>query len=242
VKEKVKELVDGKMKLSQLTITKSLASEYSSKSPPAHKVLADRIAARDPGNAPSSGDRIGFVYVKPPPGQISSKLQGDRIETPTWIQEKKLIPDAEYYIEHQLKNPLAQLFGILVERMPGYVPPGVHESNLQKRIYQNESLASVILFDDALQAQRNFMHNFCKSGESKLGLGAVTTKTIIVKKLTRPMPAISEGIMAAAPKKQSLMDAFMKETSFIGDQNLARAIRLEQRKRRSANKEDAKSS
>ena len=118
VKEKVRELVDGKMKLSQLTITKSLAAEYAS-SPPAHKVLADRIAARDPGNAPSSGDRIGFVYVKPTTGQLASKLQGDRIETPAWIMEKKLVPDAEYYIDHQLMNPLSQLFGLLLERMPG---------------------------------------------------------------------------------------------------------------------------
>ena len=31
----------------------------------AHKVLADRIAERDPGNKPYSGDRIPFAYIKP---------------------------------------------------------------------------------------------------------------------------------------------------------------------------------
>ncbi|NBO60714.1 MAG: hypothetical protein EBU82_07060, partial [Flavobacteriia bacterium] len=65
---------------------------------PAHKILADRIAKRDPGNAPASGERIGFVYIAPPPGQLAPKLQGDRIETPDFIRLRNLRPDYQYYI------------------------------------------------------------------------------------------------------------------------------------------------
>ena len=30
----------------------------------AHKVLADRMGKRDPGNKPSTGSRIPFVYIQ----------------------------------------------------------------------------------------------------------------------------------------------------------------------------------
>ena len=44
----------------------------------AHKVLADRIAKRDPGNKPSVGSRVPFVYIQTK-GEV--KLQGDRVES-----------------------------------------------------------------------------------------------------------------------------------------------------------------
>ena len=34
-----------------------------------------------------------------------------------------LKPDPEYYIEHQLENPVGQLFSILVDQLPGVRPP-----------------------------------------------------------------------------------------------------------------------
>ena len=123
VKGKLWELVEGKMSLNLLTMSKSLRAEYASPTPPAHKVLAERIKARDPGNAPASGDRIAFIYVQPPPGQQAAKLQGDRVETPAWIRAKGLKPDYKFYIQHQLMNPLTQLFALVAEQMPGVVVP-----------------------------------------------------------------------------------------------------------------------
>ena len=49
--------------MDKLIITKSLRSGYKNPKQIAHKVLADRIGKRDPGNAPSVGDRIAFVYI-----------------------------------------------------------------------------------------------------------------------------------------------------------------------------------
>jgi hypothetical protein len=150
-----KDLVEGKFGLQPLIISKSLRSEY--KSVPAHKMLADRIAARDPGNAPASGDRIPYVYVQAEVGQKASDLQGDRIETPTYIKEKGLKPDYMYYIDHQIANPLCQLFGIVVDQIPGfesYTPKGGWSDIPEARIVQRETAAYSLLFDTANQANK----------------------------------------------------------------------------------------
>ena len=121
VKKWVTDMMDNKVSLNQLMLTKSLRSEYKSVTPPAHKILADRIAQRDPGNAPASGDRLSFIYFKPPPGFKGT--QGDRIETSAFMKANGLKPDPQYYIEHQLENPVGQLFSILVDQLPNAKPP-----------------------------------------------------------------------------------------------------------------------
>jgi DNA polymerase elongation subunit (family B) len=56
-------IVEEKYPIEKLIITKSLRSGYKNPQSIAHKVLADRITARDPGNKPGPGDRIQFVYI-----------------------------------------------------------------------------------------------------------------------------------------------------------------------------------
>jgi DNA polymerase elongation subunit (family B) len=129
VEEKLFELVDAKMSLNLLTMSKSLRAEYKSDTPPAHKVLAERIKLRDPGNAPASGERVQFIYVMPQPGQLAATLQGDRVETPSYIRAKGLKPDYRFYIEHQLMNPIVQLFSLVAEKIPGVVQPKSTWSN-----------------------------------------------------------------------------------------------------------------
>ena len=52
----------------------------------AHKVLADRIAKRDPGNKPSVGSRIPFIYFQTKRRSKKIKmLQGERVEDPSEI-------------------------------------------------------------------------------------------------------------------------------------------------------------
>ena len=125
VQEKLLELVEGKMSMNLLTMSKSLRAEYKSTTPPAHKILADRMRERDEGTAPASGERVPFIYILPPTGQLASKLQGERVEHPTYIKEKGLKPDFKFYIEHQLMNPLVQLFALVAEQIPGVeIPSG----------------------------------------------------------------------------------------------------------------------
>jgi DNA polymerase elongation subunit (family B) len=150
VQQAAKDLLAGKFSMKRLTITKSLRAEY--KLVPAHKILADRIGRRDPGNKPSSNDRIPFVYVAPPRGQKPPALQGDRIETPTYIQEKGLKPDYPFYITNQIAKPISQVFGLVVDRLPG-VKAHQLEAAAKARdpVAAREAIAEELLFGDMLR-------------------------------------------------------------------------------------------
>jgi DNA polymerase elongation subunit (family B) len=107
-------LISGKVSMDKLTMTRQLRSEYKNPDQIAHNVLANRIAKRDPGNKPKSGDRMKYLVVCQ--GDSKDKL-GERIETPEYILEKKIPIDYLYYIENQLMEPLKQLFGLALERI-----------------------------------------------------------------------------------------------------------------------------
>jgi len=81
----------------------------------AHVVLADRIAKRDPGNCPQSGDRIEFAAIQLP-NVNKNTLQGERIETPQYIAEKKLKVDYEFYMTNQIMNPALQFLSLAIPR------------------------------------------------------------------------------------------------------------------------------
>ena len=114
VQDSLQELVDGIVPVEKLIITKSLNSFYKNPQQIAHKVLADRISQRDPGNKPSSGDRIPFVYIV---SNNKKALQGEKIETPTFIKEKNLKIDYSFYITNQIMKPLLQLFGLVLNNI-----------------------------------------------------------------------------------------------------------------------------
>jgi hypothetical protein len=115
VNRSLQDLIDGKVPIEKLIISKSLRSFYKNPKGVAHKVLADRIGEREPGNKPTSGDRIQYVYIvtKPPP-KGTKVLQGDKIETPTFIKENNLQIDYSYYITNQIMKPLLQLFSLVL--------------------------------------------------------------------------------------------------------------------------------
>jgi DNA polymerase elongation subunit (family B) len=107
-------IVNEKYSMDKLIITKSLRSGYKNPQSIAHKVLADRMTARDPGNKPGPGDRIPFAYIS-----TSGKktLQGDKIETPSFIAENKLKIDYSFYITNQIMKPVQQVFALVLEKI-----------------------------------------------------------------------------------------------------------------------------
>lgn len=113
----LRNLIDGNISNEKLIITKSLRSFYKNPQGIAHKVLADRIGEREPGNKPTSGDRVSYLYfvnnAKIPKGK--KMLQGDKIETPDFIKNNKLQIDYSFYITNQIMKPLLQLFGLVLE-------------------------------------------------------------------------------------------------------------------------------
>jgi DNA polymerase elongation subunit (family B) len=117
VRGSLQSLVDERVPMDKLIITKSLRSTYKNPQQIAHKVLADRMGKRDPGNKPSSGDRIPFVYIH---NADKKALQGERIETPDYIRAKRLKPNYSFYITNQIMKPVAQLFGLVLEQMAAF--------------------------------------------------------------------------------------------------------------------------
>lgn len=108
----LQELVDGKISIEKLIISKSLNSYYKNPQQIAHKVLSLRMTKRDPGNKPSSGDRIPFVYIV---NSNKKALQGEKIETPIFIKENNIKIDYSFYITNQIMKPLLQLFSLVLE-------------------------------------------------------------------------------------------------------------------------------
>lgn len=107
-------IVNERVSIDKLIITKSLNSAYKNPNQIAHKVLANRITEREPGNKPTSGDRIPFIYIH---SNNKSALQGEKIETPTFIRENKLKIDYSFYITNQIMKPLQQLFALVLENI-----------------------------------------------------------------------------------------------------------------------------
>jgi DNA polymerase elongation subunit (family B) len=107
-------IVDENYPMEKLIITKSLRSGYKNPQSIAHKVLSDRITARDPGNKPSSGDRIPFVYINT---KNKKALQGEKIETPNFIKEQGLKIDYSFYITNQIMKPVQQVFALVLEKI-----------------------------------------------------------------------------------------------------------------------------
>jgi DNA polymerase elongation subunit (family B) len=137
--EELKDLVEGKTSIQELVITKSIKASYKDPSKIAHKVLADRIGARDPGNRPCVNERIPFVYIKT---NNPNSLQGDRIENPEYIVENNLTPDYLHYITNQIMKPIIQLYALCIDQLPGYDKDDEYWQNvdrdlLSKPMYQD---------------------------------------------------------------------------------------------------------
>ena len=113
----LKNIIDEKYPLDKLIITKSLRSNYKNPAQIAHKVLADRMGKRDPGNKPSSGDRIPFVYINT---KNKNALQGEKIEHPEYIIQNKLKPNYSFYITNQIMKPVQQVFALVLEDIASF--------------------------------------------------------------------------------------------------------------------------
>jgi len=116
--------------LMYFVITKALRGYYKNPQQIAHKVLADRMAERDPGNKPKANDRIAYAYIKLDDnveydhsnpyksgirkGRAREKaiLQGDRIEHVDYIKAHNLELDYQLYITNQIMNPVKQVLDL----------------------------------------------------------------------------------------------------------------------------------
>ncbi|EME86720.1 uncharacterized protein MYCFIDRAFT_202624 [Pseudocercospora fijiensis CIRAD86] len=122
VKETISELLQNRIDMSNLVITKALSkSDYASKQ--AHTELAERMRKRDAGSAPALGDRVAYVMVK---GAAGSKGY-EKSEDPMFVLEHNLPIDTKYYLDNQLAKPLGRIFEpILGEKKAASLLTGEH--------------------------------------------------------------------------------------------------------------------
>lgn len=170
LRENIKKLIAGGFPLDYLILSKSLKSHYDNPEQMVHKVLADRMAERDPGNKPQANDRIPYAYIDV--GTKKVTLQGERVEHPDFIRKNNLKIDAGFYISNQISKPVSQIYALVLEKLPGYKhrndpqyfdnlrkkyrQEGRAEAKIVKKIEETRmSMASDILFGQYLRAEKN---------------------------------------------------------------------------------------
>ncbi len=119
----IKDLLNNKIPIDDLVITKSLRSHYADTnksggklSKPAHWYLAQKMKERDPMTAPKPGSRVPYIFIE---NTDKNAQQKDRVEDPEWAKENKCKPDVIYYLEKQVASPLETLFSVLVRDKDG---------------------------------------------------------------------------------------------------------------------------
>jgi len=130
LKETLQQIRNEEFNLRFFIITKALRGYYKNPKQIAHKVLADRMSSRDPGNKPKSNDRIPYAYIKldekllydtDNPYKSGSRkgqprernvMQGERIEHIDYINKYKKELDYEFYITNQIMNPVKQVLDL----------------------------------------------------------------------------------------------------------------------------------
>ena len=159
LKKTLYKISNGEFPISYFIISKSLRGYYKNPKSIAHKVLADRIGERDPGNKPKSNDRIPYAYIKMTDydkvfdrnsqyknGKNKGKdrkrsiLQGDRIEHPDFIHNEKLELDYSFYIENQIMNPVKQVLDLNTQYL-----------TLTQTIFDSYIVTDDMLYEDMLK-------------------------------------------------------------------------------------------
>ena len=106
------DLLEGRVPMEELVLTRSLAAEYKSQNL-AHVKVRDKIRERMPGSEPKSGDRIAFVLVKTE--SPKDKAAYLKAEDPQWAREHGLQLDYEYYFKNHLRKPVSDLLEPLID-------------------------------------------------------------------------------------------------------------------------------
>lgn len=106
VKSSISDLLNDRIDLSFLVITKAISKEdYKGKQP--HTELAARMAKRDPKSARYHlGDRVAYIITT---SQANARAC-DKSEDPIYALKNGLQIDTKYYLENQLRKPLIRLF------------------------------------------------------------------------------------------------------------------------------------
>ncbi|KAK4538200.1 hypothetical protein CDCA_CDCA16G4225 [Cyanidium caldarium] len=127
VKRVVSELLQNKIDLSLLVVSKTLTRDvekYEAKQ--AHVFLVEKLRKRDRGSAPGLGDRVPYVIIK---GATKDEKAYMRAEDPIYVLENGTPIDAQYYLENMLRKPLERIFSAVMKR-PEQLFSGAHTRSI----------------------------------------------------------------------------------------------------------------
>ncbi|KDQ18974.1 hypothetical protein BOTBODRAFT_28455 [Botryobasidium botryosum FD-172 SS1] len=125
-KQTISDLLQNKIDMSQLVITKALAkADYAGKQ--AHVELAERMKQRDAGSAPALGDRVAYVIIK----GIKGAAAYEKSEDPLYVLENSIPIDTKYYLDNQLSKPLMRIFEPILGDKASTLLSGDHTRSIQ---------------------------------------------------------------------------------------------------------------
>lgn len=127
VKGVISDLLQNKMDLSLLVISKGLAQDaedYDSKA--AHVELAKKMKKRDPATAPTVGDRVAYVIIKAAKGAKGY----EKAEDPIYALRNNLPIDSQHYLDHHLAQPLLRLFDPILKNPKSELLAGAHTRSI----------------------------------------------------------------------------------------------------------------
>lgn len=105
-RQSARQLLGGKIDVTELLMSKQLGSDYKTRQP--HVEVRNKIRKRSPGSEPQNGDRVSFLVTKGP------GLLCDKAEDPAYVTEHGVPVDYAYYFDHQLQKPVCDLLEPLV--------------------------------------------------------------------------------------------------------------------------------
>ena len=90
-------LIEGKVSMDKLAITKALRGYYKNPNQIGHAVLAERIGKRDPGNKPKAGDSGYNSYVK-----FEAEMNAGPSESIYWLIGMGVVLFLWYRVENNI--------------------------------------------------------------------------------------------------------------------------------------------
>lgn len=157
-------MFNSEFPIDKFILSKALKANYKKPLTIAHKVLADRIGERDPGNRPHINDRIPFVYITHNTPKFKKVLQGNVIEHPDFILKNKIQIDYLFYLTNQIFIPASQFLNLMMseKRVNRFFNNFVERENSRRRGNDNINkyvetivIKTADLQDDKIQNMRN---------------------------------------------------------------------------------------
>lgn len=109
-KTHVRTVLSGGCPTHKFVVSKALRADYKNDKQP-HLYVAKKLAARRGFPVPS-GTRVPYVFVEDL--DHPDRLQAERAEDPSYVEEQGLALDLLYYLEHQVSSPMCALLELLV--------------------------------------------------------------------------------------------------------------------------------